>query len=214
MKDKNQNLCLPKIIVTSLWIFVMLFAYTQTEYNEAEAADDSISTQSFKVYASCDTYIEVDAPNNLQTQYNFVTSRNSPPQLTGTLIQSANESYTTHSFKSDFPGQGWFSVLFEGPPFAINRFCYGNAKTNKVYMSYKPAKNFVMAYSIKPEFSSQEIDKTNSNTNRSLLHLKSEGPNKSRITAGRNSQNPYWLTFSHNYNFHEPISTSLQYTVP
>ncbi len=207
-KDQLQN-----FLLASGSLCVMLFVLTQMQFNTA-AAENVVDSQDFKIYASCDPYIRVDAPGNLSTQYSFITSKNSPPQLVGTLIQGTGERYDTNAFKPDFPNQGWFSVLFEGPTFGVDRFCYGNAKTDRVMLSYKPSKYFVMAYSEKPEFSAQEIDKTGSTSTRSVLKLNATGPNKSRITAGRNSKNPYWLTLSHNYNFHEPIQTSLQYTIP
>lgn len=191
----------------------MILCLKFMQFNMA-TAQNKVDDQDFKIYASCDTYIRIDAPGNLSTQYSFVTSKNSPPQLVGTLRQGAGEIYDSNLMKPDFPRQGWYSVLFEGPTFGIDRFCYGTAKTDRVILSYKPVSHFIMAYSEKPEFSAQEIDKIGSNASRSVIRLKSVGPNKSHISAGRNSNNPYWLTLSHNYNFHEPIETSLQYTIP
>ena len=197
-------------LLSVLSLCVMIFIFTQTQHNSA-TAESLVDSQTLNVSASCETYVEVEASNGLHTQFSFVTSKNSPPQLVATLTQTSGESYTSTNFKPDFPRQGWVSILFEGPPFAVNRFCYGNTKFEKVYMSYKPVNDFKMSYSTTEEFSTNEIDKTGKAAANSVLTTKDRG---SHTKFGRNSKTPYWITLSYNANFSKSVSTSLQYTVP
>lgn len=176
----------------------------------AESASDILE---FDVSAECSPHSDVDGPETLAVLFIPATSRDAP-QLTATLTLPRLPLQTDLDHRWGYPERGWHSVLFAGPPVQARFFCQVAVENKTMRVSYYPETDVKIAFGLQPSLSNNEIDTVNLPTNKSQMDVKSENGKTSVFSAGLNSVNPYYLTFSVPVHAPHDIKTTAQYEFP
>jgi hypothetical protein len=176
----------------------------------AEGVSDVLE---FDVSAECSAHADINGPEAIVVLFTPVTSRDAP-QLTATLTVPQIGPQTALDHRWGYPESRWHSVLFAGPTVQARFFCQSAVENKTMRVSYYPEANVKIAFGVQPALSVNELDTVNQPTHKSQMDVKSQNGKTSEFSAGVDSINPYYLTFSVPVHAPHDIKTTAQYEFP
>lgn len=198
----------------TLLAFVLLLAsFAHLPHGATPAQAITTETLDFDVGAQCSAHDEVQNPTSVSVLFMPTTTRGEP-QMSASLSVSGQPLQTAIDNRWGYPQETWHSVLFEGPAVTANSYCQSAVISKNLYVSYQPVQDVKISLSKEATLSNTELDSVSSMVKKSFLVVKPRPSHGEQYAAGRETNAPYWLTFSVPVHSLHDIQTLLQYEFP
>lgn len=162
------------------------------------------------VFASCEPHAQVQSPDSLTVRF-VNLSRPSGPQVTAFLSGPGLAIQQSPTHRWNFPEKGWHTVVFAGPPITGRFYCQDAPTTKRLHLSYHRGRDVKIGAGLRPDAPPAELDAINSLARNNLIPVTIRKNKTGEYAAGRDTENPYWLTFSVPVHSSHRIQTRIQY---
>lgn len=164
----------------------------------------------FDVSARCDSHIQVTGPHSLLVATVFnVTASGTELQAFLTPDNGVKEEAETYQW--GFSDKNWYAILFAGPKVEAQFYCDPSATVKEMDMSYYRGENFKISLGNSKILSNNELDSITATTKTSKIRLSQDPERDQSYSAGKDTLNPYWLTFSQYMHAPERMETTVKY---
>lgn len=196
------------LVLGVLGVDLALLNWAQEEIPLAMA--NTSDTLEFDVSAQCDSHLQINGPNSLlvSTFFNVMASGT---ELQAFLIPDNGVKQEAQTYQWGFSNKNWYAILFAGPKVEAQFYCDPSATVKEMALSYYRGENFKISLGNSEILSNDELDSETTTVKTSKVKLSQDPERDQSYSAGKDTVNPYWLTFSQYMHAPKRMETAVKY---